>query len=184
MAIIGFDGSARTRCTSHSPMTCGVVLGDRCEIEGQLSGQYRSSALERVHCLDRETGALAAFTAVMAVALFALIGLVVDGGSAIAAQRAASDEALQAARAGAAQLSVSALRSGQLVLNAPAAIDAAESYTRSVGVPGTASVDGSTVVVQIRTASTTVILGMIGIRSISVTATAGATDVAGVVSAD
>jgi Flp pilus assembly protein TadG len=118
------------------------------------------------------------------VALFALIGLVVDGGTAIATQSAATDVAQQAARAGAAQLSVSALRAGQVALDAPGAVAAAEAYLSAAGFSGSASVSGSSVTVNIQDAAPTSILGILGIGSINVTATGIATDVHGIVTAD
>ena len=60
---------------------------------------------------------LTAFVAVLAVALFAIVGMAVDSGRAIAAQRLVADEAGQAARAGAGQLSVDALRDGRLAID-------------------------------------------------------------------
>jgi Flp pilus assembly protein TadG len=127
-----------------------------------------------------ETGSLTAFLAVLAVALFALVGLVVDGGAAIAAKRAAAAEAEQAARAGADQLSLRGLRSDQIVLNPRAALAAAVAYTDAAGHPGTASVDGLTVTVTVRLVEPTTILSMIGIDHLKVSATASATVVHGV----
>ncbi len=114
------------------------------------------------------------------LAVFALMGLVVDGGSALSAQQAASDEAEQAARAGAGQLSIDALRSGVVQLNRSKAISAAEQFTVEAGHPGIATVSSGTVTVQIEYQMPTAILGMIHIPFITVSARASAVDVQGV----
>ncbi len=129
---------------------------------------------------DADEGSLSAFVALLLVALFALVGLVVDGGAAIAAHQAAVDEAEQAARAGAGALSVSALRSGVLSIDEHTAVTTAEAFTSAVGHPGTASVSGGTVTVTVRYRIPTAILGIVGIGSMPVAATASAVDVQGV----
>jgi len=133
---------------------------------------------------DSQHGSLSVFIAVLAVALFALVGLVVDAGRAISARRTAMDQAEQAARAGAAQLSIDALRSGQITLEPGAAIRAADSYLSSVGQSGSASVVGDTVTVSVEESEPTVILGIIGIHRITVSAVASATNVHGVTRQD
>lgn len=133
------------------------------------------------HC---DKGSFTAFMAVFCVALFVLIGLVVDAGRAIAARSAAMAEAEQAARAGAGQLSVGALRSGQVEINPVAAVQAADAYLEATGQPGTASVVGQTVTVHISTDEPTVILGIVGVNRIVVSVTASAVNVHGVTQAD
>ena len=127
-----------------------------------------------------EHGSLSAFVVLLLVAVFALMGLVLDGGSALAAQQAASDEAQQAARAGAGALSVDALRSGSVELNDQAAVAAAEAFTVASGHPGSATASSGVVNVQIHYRLPTVILGVIGIQSLQVSASASAVDVQGV----
>jgi Flp pilus assembly protein TadG len=127
-----------------------------------------------------QEGSISAFVVVMLVALFALLGLVLDGGRAMSAQQAAQDEAEQAARAGAGALSVDALRSGQVALNQQAAITSAEAFTVSAGHPGTATVTNGVVTVAIAYRMPTTVLGMVGISSLSVAAHASAVNVHGV----
>jgi Flp pilus assembly protein TadG len=130
--------------------------------------------------LHHEEGSLTAFVAIIAFALFVLIGLVVDGGAVIAADRGAYGIAEQAARAGAGQISVSQLRStGVVTLNTGRAIRAAEEYATAAGHPGTAYVSGGTVTVTISYNYPTVIISLIGINSLHVSATASATNVKG-----
>jgi Flp pilus assembly protein TadG len=120
------------------------------------------------------------FVVLALVALFVLMGLVVDGGSALTAHQAASDEAQQAARAGAGALSVDALRSGNLQLDPEAAVAAAEAFTVAAGHPGTASVIAGVVTVSVRYRVPTSLLGLVGINSLPVSAAASAVDVEGV----
>ncbi|MGH9080721.1 MAG: pilus assembly protein TadG-related protein [Acidimicrobiales bacterium] len=125
-------------------------------------------------------GSVTAFVALLLVAMFVLMGLVLDGGSAINAQQAALDEAEQAARAGAGALSVDALRAGSLQIDQQAAVKTAEAFTVAAGHPGTATVSGGAVNVEIHYRIATDILGIVGITSLPVSASASAVDVAGV----
>lgn len=118
--------------------------------------------------------------ALLLVAVFALIGLVVDGGSALSAHQAADDEAEQAARAGAGALSVDALRSGSVQLDAGAAVAAAQAFTVAAGHPGTATVSGGVVSVHIEYRLPTEVLGMFGISTLTISGSASAYDLAGV----
>ena len=125
-------------------------------------------------------GSISAFVAVMLVAFMALLGLVVDGGAALSAHQAATDEAEQAARAGAGALSVDALRAGVVQLDPEAAVSAAEAFTAAAGHPGTASVSSGVVTVTIHYRVPTALLGIVGIDSLPVSGTASAVDVEGV----
>ena len=127
-----------------------------------------------------ETGMLTAFVAVLIVALVAVTGLAVDAGRAISAQRLIADEASQAARAGAGELSVNALREGRVAIDGASAVREAEHYMAISGHPGTAWVHDGIVNVQVDASVPTTILGIVGVRSIAVSATASASDVSGV----
>jgi len=89
-------------------------------------------------------------------------------------------EAQQAARAGAGQLSIGALRSGQVEIDPARAIEASDAYLDSVGQSGQTSVVGQTVTVHIVGQESTVILGIVGINRIVISVTASATNVHGV----
>lgn len=132
------------------------------------------------HSRFSDRGSISAFIALLLVALVALAGLVVDGGAALSAHQAAVDEAEQAARAGAGALSTDALRSGSLVIDQDAAIDSAEAFTSAAGHPGTATVSGGAVTIAIHYRIPTSVLGIVGITSLPVSATASAVDVQGV----
>ena len=142
--------------------------------------RHSRSALRRPRTGKGESGVLSAFLAVIAVALLLLVGLVVDVGRAIAAQRMAADEAEQAARTGAGQISIDSLRQGEVSIDSESAVAAAVRYTVQSGQPGTASVRDGTVTVRVVVVVPTTILGIAHIKSIKVSATASASDVAGV----
>ncbi|HEX3841271.1 MAG TPA: Tad domain-containing protein [Acidimicrobiales bacterium] len=127
-----------------------------------------------------EDGSISTFLAVFALALFALMGLVLDGGSAINAQQTAYDEAEQAARAGAGALSVDGLRTGSVTIDSQAAIAAAVAYTVNSGHPGTASVANGRVTVEVHYRIPTSILGIVGMSTLPVSATASAINLHGV----
>jgi Flp pilus assembly protein TadG len=127
-----------------------------------------------------QRGSISAFVVLLLLALVALMGLVIDGGSAFSARQATADVAEQAARAGAGALSVGALRSGSVQIDPAAAVAAAVAFAAATGHQATASVSGSVVTVQIRYRIPTEVLGIIGISSLPVSATASATDVQGV----
>jgi len=155
-------------------------------------GDAKATSLRsRVHRRPRGTpdlrgqeGSISAFLAFFAVALFALMGLVLDGGRAINAQQSAYDEAEQAARAGAGALSIDGLRAGSVTIDTQTAIAAAEAYTVSSGHPGTASVTNGRVTVNVKYRIPTSILGIVGISTLSVSATASAVNVHGVTKED
>ena len=157
--------------------TAGAGPSTRFAKPGRPGGPRRAG--RRVRSSD-ETGGITVFVALMAVALFALAGLVLDGGRAMSAQQAAQDEAEQAARSGAAALSVSALRTGAVRLDPQTAVADAVAYTVAAGHPGTATVVGNGVEVHIQYRVPTDILGMVGIGTLPVSASARAIDVHGV----
>jgi Putative Flp pilus-assembly TadE/G-like len=127
-----------------------------------------------------EEGSISAFVVLFLVAVFVLMGLVVDGGSALTARQAAADEAEQAARAGAGALSVDALRSGSVQIDQTEAVAVAEAFTVAAGHPGTATVSAGKVMVEIHYRIPTEILGIVGIGTLSVSAAASAVDVRGI----
>ena len=129
-------------------------------------------------------GSLSAFVAVIVVSLVAISGLVVDGGAYLAARRSAINDAEQAARQGADQISQQSVRSGIVAISPSSAVFAAESYLVQTGHPGTAWVTGGTVYVSLTYKEPTILLGIVGIHDFLVRATASATEVHGVVSAD
>jgi Flp pilus assembly protein TadG len=127
-----------------------------------------------------ERGSAALFVAIIAVALLAAVGLVVDGGYALADRQAASDAAEQAARAGADQVSANSLRAGGPArLNTTRAIAAADSILAELGRTGTVAVEGDEVTVTVTIVRRTTILSAVGVTTLTVTGHATARGVPG-----
>jgi Flp pilus assembly protein TadG len=132
---------------------------------------------------DREAGAVTVTVAVLAVALMMVVGMVFEGGVAIAAKRRAMNVAEQAARAGAAQLDIAAVRSdNQFVLDPAAATAAANAYLATAGYGGSVSVDGVTVTVTgVPWSSPASLLSVIGVSFGGTTPAARARNLHGIV---
>jgi Flp pilus assembly protein TadG len=84
---------------------------------------------------DNERGSLTLFAVVLAFGLLTMVGLVIDGGAKLTAQRHANHLAEQAARAGAQALEVTALRDGRAVLDPSPARAATADYLAAAGHP-------------------------------------------------
>lgn len=94
---------------------------------------------------DAERGSLTVMTAVLALALLAVTGLVVDGTGQLRAGQQATGAAQEAARAGAEALDAAALRAGGPITVDPAnAATTARAYLTAAGYPGTVTVTGPT----------------------------------------
>ena len=117
----------------------------------------------------------------IAVVGLLLIGVVLDGGNAMAAKVRAWDLAQQAARAGANQLDLTALREhGQVRLDPDAAKAAATQFLNNrPGITATVSATAAEVTVTVSRSEPTLLLDAIGIGTITVTATARAAPVPG-----
>jgi Flp pilus assembly protein TadG len=132
---------------------------------------------------DRESGSVTLFFVVAALALFAMIGLVVDGGTKIRAAQQADALAAEAARAGGQAITVPAAVRGDTALAQPAqAVQAAQSYLRDNALSGSVRVTdgGRRIVVHVSVARPTVFLGLIGVTSMTVEGNAQARLVRGV----
>lgn len=113
---------------------------------------------------------MSVFVVLFSLGVFMLAGLVLDGGSAIAARQRAADVAEQAARYGADDVEVAALRSGRL------RVDEGGACARAAGVVAGAGdgaamtrcglgADGS-VQVEVAIDTDTVLLGLVGYRQL------------------
>ncbi|GAB2686047.1 pilus assembly protein TadG-related protein [Thalassiella azotivora] len=145
------------------------------------------AVLGRVRGADREAGAVAAFVVAIAVALFAIGGLVIDGGRAINARQRVADDAEQAARVGADKVDVAALRTrGDVVIDPGAATSAAYGYLAGAPGGGYSGADARVVAtpteVTVRTSTTvqSTILGIVGFGQFTVTGEATARPAAGI----
>ena len=120
-------------------------------------------------------------------ALFALGGLVLDGGTHLAARQRTADLAEQAARAGADQLDTTALRAtGTTAFDAEAARAAACRYARTVEPAATctatvrATATGLELQVRLRSNTPTVLLGLVGVNTLHTDAVGTAQPVTGI----
>jgi len=126
----------------------------------------------------RDDGAITVMMPIVVVGLLAMVGLVVDGGTALSARGRAADVAQQAARAGADALDPNAVRRGRpdrLVLNPAAAAAAANRVLVAGAVHGTVSVSGQSVTVRATVQKHTAILSAVGVTTVQGTASATAT---------
>ncbi|MGH2604470.1 MAG: pilus assembly protein TadG-related protein, partial [Dehalococcoidia bacterium] len=95
-----------------------------------------------------ERGSVSAFVAVIALGLLMVAGLVYDGGQVLAAQATARDLAANAARAGAQEIDLDALRAdGVPLLDPDRAVTAARDYLTAAGAEGDVVVEGTTITV-------------------------------------
>lgn len=117
-----------------------------------------------------EHGRVSAFVVVLATACLLFAALVLDGGLALAAKIRAIGQAQEAARAGAQELDLTAYRTtGEFQLEPTHAQTAAQRYLTTVHATGMVTVTGNTVAVTVTTRAPTQLLGLIGIREITVT---------------
>jgi Flp pilus assembly protein TadG len=115
--------------------------------------------------LERDAGAVAVTVAMLGVALLLVVGMVFEGGTAIAAKRRAMNVAEQAARAGAEQVDIARLRAGgEFVVDPAAAQAAASAFLGAAGYSGSVSVEGATVTVRgVAWSSPSPVLGAVGV---------------------
>ena len=128
-----------------------------------------------------DRGTVTVFVTVFMIALLVVAGLVIDGGSMLAARREASNVAESAARAGAQALDENAVRTGDGVhLDPASARRRAEDYLNTAGYQGTVSIEGQTVLVEVTIDQRLFILGVAGLANTSVTGRGSAHGVRGV----
>lgn len=119
---------------------------------------------------------VSAFVVVFTLALLVMAGLVLDGGLALSAKVQAIDDAQAAARAGAQAIDVPLYRStGQITLDLAQASADAEQYLAQSGRTGTVIVDGDQVTVTVTIRQPTQILSLVGVGSLTETASGSAT---------
>ena len=122
-----------------------------------------------------ESGRVTAFVVVFVVAAIAFSGLVLDGGLALAGKVRAMGEAQEAARAGAQAIDLSAYRStGVRRLIPGEAATLASQYLAAAGRRGKVTVTGNTVSVRVTDTHHSLLLGAVGVESLTATASASA----------
>jgi hypothetical protein len=99
--------------------------------------------------VSADRGFVTAWTVVLAVACWTLVGLVLDGGRTLRERSEAFGAAAAAARAGTQQIDEYAAVEGDLVIDADEAQAAAEDYLAARGFEGTVGVDDLDVTVTV-----------------------------------
>jgi hypothetical protein len=133
-----------------------------------------ASARPKLSARD-DRGQVTAFAVGIFLALWLFAGIVVDGGRTLAGKTRAMDIAQEAARTGAQQLDLARLRHQDGIhLLAAQAAQAARKYVESTGDSCTVSVTGDAVTVQVTHHQRMQILRLIGVRTLTVHATATA----------
>jgi Flp pilus assembly protein TadG len=134
-----------------------------------------------------DEGAAAVIVLLLTPALFALGGLVLDGGTHLAARQHAAGLAEQAARAGADTLDTSTLRgTDSSTLDPTRAATAACRYVQTVEPDATCTATvrntptGQEVEVRVRRRTSTVLLGLIGVNTLRTDALGTAQPVTGI----
>lgn len=125
-----------------------------------------------------EQGSITLGLVVLVLAMFAAVGLVVDGGAKVQAVQQATRVAAEAARAGAQEVNAAGVQTqGSPRLNPVRARATARAVLADAGVTGTVSATGTEVAVQASVTRPTVFLGMFGAGSVTGTgsATSGVT---------
>jgi hypothetical protein len=125
-----------------------------------------------------DRGSVTGYTVIVTIAAIVFAGLVLDAGMAVATKVQAISVAQSAARAGARELDLAHLRAtGTIRVDPVAAQTSAQDWLARAGWSGTVNVTGNevTVTVTVTGASDTQLLGMVGIATIPVGATATAT---------
>ncbi len=128
----------------------------------------------RLHRRRDERGAAAWTLIITTTAFVALLGLVGGGGELINERVEAKRAAEQAARAGADELSVAAVRSGTDAVDAGDAIARAKGVLHRAGWTGTVRVQGSKVIVTATGTRNPEFLGLLGVGAIRISETGSA----------
>jgi Flp pilus assembly protein TadG len=133
---------------------------------------------------EDERGSFSLMLVIMAVALLALAGLVVDGGAKLDEAENATAVAQEAARAGAGMVNQGqAYSTGAFTVDPSRAVAAAQAYLASVasaGYQGSVNAGPRSIQVTVTVTQPTKILSIIGIDSMTVTRSATAALVTGV----
>ena len=156
--------------------TASTEPGTMARIRPRNNTRANSRARSCARYTD-ERGAATVFVVLLATAMLACAGLVIDGGYALAARRASMAQAEQAARVASDKLSESSLRSGQTALLTGQAQGAAQSYLANAGAAGSVSITGDRVTVTVRETYRPAVLSMVGVVALDVSATATATSI-------
>ncbi len=131
---------------------------------------------------DSERGAITPYTLIFIVILMMFIGLSVDGGAKLRAGWEAVGVAEEAARAGVGQVDRAAAYQGRkFVTDRGTAVRAARAHLSMSGHHGTVTITGpDSIKVSVTVTKPTWLLPMVGLTSVSMTATSTANLISGV----
>jgi len=124
-----------------------------------------------------ERGSITAFVVVIAMTFIACAGLALDGGRLVAAKVELGDDAENAARVGAQE--ITSFRSGNPTIDKPRASDAVTRYLTEHDVSGEVSINGNEVTVLVTRLVRMTLLSLFGVTAKIVTAQRTATPVDG-----
>jgi Flp pilus assembly protein TadG len=187
------DSTPRADVAAFIEMTSGAgatVPGVLRRHDDRVPSQRRPSRprRQRLHArrsqiaAAHDRGSVALIMVILSVALFAMAGLVIDGGAALAARGRASDLADQASRAGVSALVPASLRGtspAEITVDPTAAQRAARDVLEAGGAGGEISVGADTVSVTAHITRRSVVLSAFGVTTLDGSATATATLVYG-----
>lgn len=125
----------------------------------------------------RDRGSMSIFFALSALAIFMVMGLLVDGGGALNAGNRATSLAQEAARTAGQQLDpAQAIEGTAITIDPDAAVGAAQDYLAAANVQGDVHItnNGQTLTVTVHDTYTTHFAAFVGMSTINVTGTARA----------
>jgi Flp pilus assembly protein TadG len=127
-----------------------------------------------------DRGSATAFGLFLIVVVLVLAGAMIEGGNAMSARGHATDVAQQAARAGADKLDLAVLRNDGLVRIDPAAAQSgATAFLAQVGETGTVTATPTQVFVAVTVTRPGILVPILGIKTLTVRATATAAPITG-----
>lgn len=129
-----------------------------------------------------EQGSITPYAAIFIVVLMLFVGLAVDGSAKLRAGWEAVGVAEEAARAGAGTIDRTALYKGRgFAVDRGAAVRSAQAYLAATGHTGSIAVTGpQSITVRVKVTKPTWLLSIVGLSSVSATATATADLVPGI----
>ena len=132
------------------------------------------------HAATGDRGSATAFGLFLILVVLVLAGAIIEGGNAMSARGQATGIAQQAARAGANQLNLTALRqSGVVEIDPVAAQAAATSFLNQIGEQGTVTATAQEVTVTVTVTRPGILVPILGVDTLTVQSTATAAPITG-----
>lgn len=151
-----------------------------------FSSSFPSQFLPRSRIRARQVGSTSVFAVCVVSVLMLLAGLCIDGGRVLNARTTLTDEAEQAARAGAQEVQIGGIRrTNEVVLDPAAARAAAREYLAAAGdadaASATVTTAGNTVTVTAETDAPTFMLSLVGVSTVHITVVGSAQAESGII---